>query len=53
MPPQEAVQRMIRNEVELLPIYRIAGRVAANLMLVHPPGITTLVLRVLDSEGVL
>ncbi len=43
MPPQEAIQRMIRNEVELLPIDRIAGRVAANLMLVYPPGIATVV----------
>jgi ornithine decarboxylase len=43
LPPQEAVQRMIWNEVELLPIDRIAGRVAANLMLVYPPGIATIV----------
>ncbi len=43
MPPQEAVQRMVRNEVELLPIDRVAGRVAANLMLVYPPGIATVV----------
>ena len=43
MPPQEAVQRMVRNEVELLPIDQIAGRVAANLMLVYPPGIATVV----------
>ena len=43
LPPYEAVQRMIRNEVELLPIDRTAGRVAANLMLVYPPGIATVV----------
>jgi ornithine decarboxylase len=43
MPPQEAVQRMVRNEVELLPIDCVAGRVAANLMLVYPPGIATVV----------
>jgi ornithine decarboxylase len=43
MPPQEAVQRMVRNEVELLPIDRIPGRVAATLMLVYPPGIATVV----------
>ena len=43
MPPREAVQCMVRNEVEFLPIDRIAGRVAANLMLVYPPGIATVV----------
>jgi ornithine decarboxylase len=43
LPPYEAVQRMIRNEVELLPIDGIAGRIAANLMLVYPPGIATVV----------
>ena len=36
MPPHEAVQLMVRNEVEFL-------RVAANLMLVYPPGIATVV----------
>jgi ornithine decarboxylase len=43
MPPYEAVQLMVRNEVEFLPIDRIAGRIAANLMLVYPPGIATIV----------
>jgi len=43
MPPHEAVQRMVRNEVEFLPIDSVAGRVAANLMLVYPPGIATVV----------
>ncbi len=43
LPPQEAVRRMVRNEVEFLPVDRIAGRVAANLMLVYPPGIATIV----------
>ena len=43
MPPHEAVQLMVRNEVDFLPIDRIAGRVAANLMLVYPPGIATIV----------
>ena len=43
MPPREAVQAMVRNEVDFLPIDRIAGRVAANLMLVYPPGIATVV----------
>ena len=43
MPPYDAVQLMVRNQVELLPIDCIAGRVAANLMLVYPPGIATVV----------
>ncbi len=43
MPPREAVQLMVRNEVDFLPIDHIAGRVAANLMLVYPPGIATVV----------
>jgi len=43
IPPHEAVERMVRNEVELLPIDRIAGRIAANLILVYPPGIATVV----------
>jgi ornithine decarboxylase len=43
MPPYAAVQLMVRNEVDFLPIDRIAGRIAANLMLVYPPGIATVV----------
>ena len=43
MPPYDAVQLMVRNQVELLPIDCIPGRVAANLMLVYPPGIATVV----------
>jgi ornithine decarboxylase len=43
MQPHEVVQLLVRNEVEFLPIDRIAGRVAANLMLVYPPGIATVV----------
>ena len=43
MPPYDAVQLMVRDQVELLPIDCIAGRVAANLMLVYPPGIATVV----------
>lgn len=43
MPPYAAVQLMVRNEVDFLPIDRIAGRVAANLILVYPPGIATVV----------
>lgn len=43
MPPYDALQLMVRNQVELLPIDCIPGRVAANLMSVYPPGIATVV----------
>ena len=43
LPPHEAARERVRNEVELPPIDRIAGRIAANLMLVYPPGIATVV----------
>jgi ornithine decarboxylase len=43
MPPHEAARMMTRNKVDYLPIDRIAGRVAATLMLVYPPGIATMV----------
>ena len=43
MSPRKAVQLMVRNEVEFLPIDRVAGRIAANLMFAYPPGIATVV----------
>ncbi len=43
MTPQEASQMLTRNKVDYLPISDIAGRVAATLMLVYPPGIATMV----------
>ncbi len=39
----EAVQRLVRNEVDYLPIDRVAGRIATTLLLVYPPGIATIV----------
>jgi ornithine decarboxylase len=41
--PQEATHRLVRNEVEYLPIDEVAGRVAATLALVYPPGIGVIV----------
>jgi ornithine decarboxylase len=41
--PQEATHRLVRNDVEYLPIDEIAGRVAATLALVYPPGIGVIV----------
>jgi ornithine decarboxylase len=43
MPPQEAMNELIRNNVELLPIEQISGRIAATLALVYPPGIGVVV----------
>jgi ornithine decarboxylase len=41
--PREAMQKLIANEVELLPLDRIQGRIAATLNLVYPPGIAVVV----------
>jgi ornithine decarboxylase len=41
--PQDAMHALVRNDVELLPIEQIAGRVAATLALVYPPGIGVVV----------
>jgi arginine/lysine/ornithine decarboxylase len=43
MAPHEAARMLVRNKVDYLPIDRIAGRIAATLMLVYPPGIATVV----------
>lgn len=34
---------LVRNRVDYLPISQVAGRIAATLMLVYPPGIATVV----------
>ena len=41
--PQEAMHRLVRNEVDYLPIDEVAGRVAATMALVYPPGIGVIV----------
>ncbi|AKJ70353.2 amino acid decarboxylase [Pandoraea thiooxydans] len=41
--PQDAMHELVRNNVELLPIDQIGGRIAATLALVYPPGIGVVV----------
>ncbi len=41
--PLEASRMLTRNQVDYLPIREVAGRIAATLMLVYPPGIATVV----------
>jgi ornithine decarboxylase len=41
--PRDAMQKLIANEVEFLPLDRIQGRIAATLNLVYPPGIAVVV----------
>ena len=42
MRPQEAQQRLTRNQVEYLPIDQIDGKIATTLFVVYPPGIATI-----------
>ena len=41
--PRDAARALVRNDVDYLPIDRIAGRVAATPFVVYPPGIATVV----------
>jgi ornithine decarboxylase/arginine decarboxylase len=41
--PQEAAQRLVRNDVDYLPIDAISGRIATTPFVVYPPGIATIV----------
>jgi ornithine decarboxylase len=41
--PREAASRLVRNDVEYLPIDAIAGRIATTPFVVYPPGIATIV----------
>jgi ornithine decarboxylase len=43
MRPQEAVRRLVRNDVEYLPIEEVSGYIATTLWVVYPPGIATIV----------
>ena len=43
MRPQEAVRRLVKNDVDYLPIDELAGRIATTLWVVYPPGIATIV----------
>jgi ornithine decarboxylase len=43
MPPHRAMQEMIRNNVDYLPLDELAGRIATTLWVVYPPGIATVI----------
>jgi ornithine decarboxylase len=43
MSPREAARRLMRNDVDYLPIDQIEGRVATTPFVVYPPGIATIV----------
>ena len=41
--PREAARRLVRNDVDYLPIDAILGRIATTPFVVYPPGIATIV----------
>ena len=41
--PHEATRELVRNNVDYVPLDEAAGRIAATLWLVYPPGIATIV----------
>ena len=43
MPPHRAVRELVRNNVDYVPIDQAAGRIAATLFVVYPPGIASIV----------
>jgi len=43
MTPREAYLRLVRNEVDFLPLDEIDGRIATTLFVIYPPGIATIV----------
>jgi ornithine decarboxylase/arginine decarboxylase len=43
MHPHEATRELVRNNVDYVPLDETAGRIAATLWLVYPPGIATVV----------
>jgi ornithine decarboxylase/arginine decarboxylase len=43
MLPQRAVQELVRNRVDYLPLDEIAGRIATTLWVIYPPGIATVI----------
>ena len=43
MAPHEAVQRLVRNDVDYVPIDQAEGRIATTLFVVYPPGIASIV----------
>ena len=43
MSPRDAARALVRNDVDYLPIDKIAGRIATTPFVVYPPGIATIV----------
>ncbi len=43
MPAQKAIQHLVRNQVDYLPIGQLRGRIATTLWVVYPPGIAAIV----------
>ncbi len=43
MTPREAWEKLMRNEVDYIPVQQAQGRIAATLALVYPPGIGLIV----------
>jgi ornithine decarboxylase len=43
MAPHEAVRRLVRNDVDYVPIDEAFGRIATTLFVVYPPGIASIV----------
>jgi ornithine decarboxylase/arginine decarboxylase len=43
MTPRDAQRRLVRNDVDYLPLDELEGRVATTLFVVYPPGIATVV----------
>ena len=43
MAPHEAVQRLVRNDVDYVPIGEAQGRIATTMFVVYPPGIASIV----------
>jgi arginine/lysine/ornithine decarboxylase len=43
MPPQEAYQALVANEVDYVPLTEAKGRISATLALIYPPGIGVIV----------
>ncbi len=43
MAPHEAVQRLVRNDVDYVPVDEAHGRIATTMFVVYPPGIASIV----------
>ncbi len=43
MPPQDAYQALVANDVDYVPLAEVTGRIAATLALIYPPGIGVIV----------